>query len=66
MLDNVKLISVDYKCVISFNEGGVKAVRLLTNKETGRSRGCAYVEFNDSRSHKAGTSSSIDSMESEV
>lgn len=34
--------------------GGVKEVRLLTDKITGKSRGCAYVEFLDSKSHRFG------------
>lgn len=35
-----------------FVKGGVKEVRLLTDKNTGRSKGCAYIDFVDSKSHK--------------
>lgn len=34
--------------------GGVKEVRLLTDKDTGKSKGCAYIDFVDSKSHKFG------------
>ncbi len=32
--------------------GAIKDVRLLTEKESGKSRGCGYVEFCDELSHK--------------
>eukprot|EP00118_Oscarella_pearsei_P000363 m.4772 g.4772 ORF g.4772 m.4772 type:complete len:190 (+) comp11264_c0_seq1:10-579(+) len=31
--------------------GNIRDVRLLTSKDTGESRGCAFVEFSDSRSY---------------
>jgi len=38
-----------------YYEGFVKDVRLLTKKDTGQSRGCAYVEFEDKITHMVGT-----------